>query len=238
MTSTEAARYRGGPADSDVGCPAWPAPSAPGAVPVVVVNATLGTAEPFLELFGEGNSTATIATVNSVNRGSCNGTVVTMLAPLAATSSGTGSDGFALVGHILERLHQAVSPILLAGNVSSDVAGSAGVAMQVARQPWGWQATLTNPQGVVKQPGVDDEVDFSKGGRAVALTLAAGGSANTFHHSSSSLDLGPSLAGAWVQDGGRGSSRTPLHVDDDGRTVHVEIEAGGVRIVGLLIPDY
>ena len=234
-TSMVAAQFRDNPADSDVGCPAWPAPSVPGIVSVVVANATLATAKPFLELFGEGNSSATIATVNSVNRGSCNGTVVTMLAPLAGTSSGTGANGFALVRHILERLHQAVSPVLLNGNLSSDVAGSAGVAMQIARQPWGWQATLTNPQGVVKQPGVDDEVDFSEGGRAVALTLNSAGDSANAHRHISPLDAGPLLEGAWVQDGGRESSRTPLQVDEDGRTVHVDIEAGGVRIVGLVL---
>ena len=97
------------------------------------------------------------------------------------------------------------------------VAGSGGVQLQLARLPWGWLAAVYNNNGVTKQPDAPAVVDAAAG-RAVTLTLAPAAGV---------------LASAWAQDGAR-APRQPLAVAG-GDAVTVEVEAGGLRLVGLVL---
>jgi hypothetical protein len=104
------------------------------------------------------------------------------------------------------------------GNVSADGAGG-GVAALTNRHPWGWAATLVNSHGVVKQPGSAAAVDAAEGRRVeVALRGVPPGA----------------VAGAWVSSGGAGRAAADVRAAADGSAaVEVEVEAGGVRVVGF-----
>ena len=62
-------------------------------------------------------------------------------------------------------------------------------------------------------------LDYSTGGRLVTINVSEGWGR---------------LKAAWAQDGGQVATKMVLPIDQQG-AVHVEIEAGGVRIVELEI---
>jgi hypothetical protein len=197
------------PAPTDVGCPAWAPPGA-GGVPVALTPAALvGAGAPLLELTLADGSAALGATRAPAGAGA----VVVVLAAGAAFSS-TDAGGLGVAAHVLARIAGDTAPAVATSNVTGDVGG--GVQLLLNRLPWGWVATLINNNGVVKQPNAPPTVDASAG-RAVTLSLAAREGV---------------VASAWVADGG--GPRAPLAVGAGG-AVRVEVEAGGLRIVGLVL---
>lgn len=138
-----------------------------------------------------------------------------VLLDYGAASAGAAS-GFGVAAHLLARIANDTAPLRLASNVTTD-GSSGGVQLLTNRLPWGWVATLINNNGVTKQPNSAAMVDASQG-RAVTITLAAREGA---------------IASAWVSDGG--SERVPLTVLPGAATVTVEVEAGGLRVVGLVL---
>jgi hypothetical protein len=175
---------------------------------VATAAATLTTAAPLLVFNLSDGGSAVAATVNAAGAGS----LVLLLAPGAEAAAALG-----ITQHILSRLRDDTAPVALASNVSADANG--GVQLQLARSPWGWTAVLYNNNGITKQPNAPAVVDVTAG-RAVTLTLAPAAGV---------------LASAWAQDGAR-APRQPLAVAAGG-AVTVEVEAGGLRIVGLVLAD-
>jgi len=195
------------PAPADVGCPAWAPPGA-GGVPAALAPAALaGAGAPLFELTLADGSRALGATRAPAGAGA----VVVLLADGAAL---WGAGGLGLAAHLLARVADDTAPAVAATNVTADA--GAGVQVLLNRLPWGWVATVINNNGVVKQPDAAPTVDAGEG-RAVALTLAAREGA---------------VASAWAADGG--GARAPLAVEA-GTTVRFEVEAGGLRVVGLVL---
>ena len=188
----------------------WSA-GAPGGIALVptAAVASLTTAQPLLQFSTAGGGTALAATVNGVGGG---GRLVLLLAPGAQAGGALG-----ITQHLLARLRDDTSPVRLASNVTSDGDGG-GVQSMLARAPWGWLVTLINNRGVTKQPNATAVVDAAQG-RAVTVTLLEAAA-------------GAPLASAFVRDGARAAPAALPVVDG---AVVVEVEPGGLRVVGLVL---
>lgn len=202
--------------DEDVGCPAW-AQSKPGVpngtLPLALVPAELvGAGAPLFTLSLFNGSSVLAATRTPVGEG----TVIVMLASGGAVMSASVEGGFGLAAHFLiDRIGHETAPFTVTSNVTNDLSGG-GTQLLLNRLPWGWIATLINNNGVIKQPNATAITDPSQG-RTVSLALAA---------------REGMIVNAWVANGA--GDRIPLNVIG-GSTVTVEIEAGGIRLVGVVL---
>jgi hypothetical protein len=187
----------------------WLAGAPGGLMFVPTAVAALTTAQPLLIFTTVGGGTALAATVNAAGAGR----LVLLLAPGATAAAALG-----MTQHLLARLRDDTSPVRLASNVTADGDGG-GVQSMLARAPWGWVLTLVNNRGVTKQPNATAVVDAAQG-RAVTVTLVE-------------AVAGAPLASAWVRDGAR-APPSPLPVMSGG-SVGVEVEPGGLRVVGLVL---
>jgi hypothetical protein len=196
------------PAD-DVGCPRWAPTHAP-----IALNLTLAALSGATTLLTLNLTNGTVALGASINTFGL-GAVAIILAPAA---NAWADGGLNLTAHFLDRLFNDTAVFSVQSNVSSDGAGG-GVALLTNRHPWGWAATVVNNNGVVKQPGEAAVVDPAAG-RRVALALRGVPPA--------------ALAAAWVSSGGASKTAAEVGAATDGSAaVVVEVEAGGVIIVGF-----
>jgi len=199
--------------EDSVGCPQW----GKGVTLVNLTRASISAGSKGQALFTlqlvNGTRDVLGASVNSWGKG-----VVSVL--LAPGANAGASSGLNLTAHLLDRLVNDTAVFSVRSNVSSDGTGGK-VATLSNRMPWGWMCTLINSNGVVKQPSTVEVIDPSAG-RHLELTLKV-----------------PSgeIRNAWVSSGGD-SGREPLSVataEDGSAVVFVEVEAGGLRVVGFLL---
>ena len=87
--------------------------------------------------------------------------------------------------------------------------------MQLNRSPWGWLVTVYCNNGVTKNPATPPTIDATQG-RALSVTL---------------LPSAGLATSAWVQDGA--SPRQTLALQNG--TVDIQVEAGGLRIIGFVL---
>ena len=176
--------------------------------PVSVAGAANVTADALLEFTLANGTNVLGATINRVGKG----TLAVLLAPQA---SAAGDAGFGLVRHLLDRLDNETSPVIVRGK---DGEGNGGVQVLLNRLRSGWAVTLINNNGVEKQPASDATIDAAQM-RSVVVALRAG-----------------RVVAARVSDGRSRSHGAGTHVlPVAGNAVSVEVPAGDLRVVYFVV---
>ena len=210
---------------ADVGCPGWPASGK-----MEVYNVTsLSTARPLLQLTTdsqeeaeEEKGTAAVvpgAMINSYG----NGTLVVVL--ISNENSPASGGGFGIARHLIERIKDDTSVVSIA-DCSNQLSSSpmlltsnkdnCRLQLLVNKSPAGWNITLINNNGVVKQTNASEVIDVSEG-RVLRLVLGGGYEARR----------------AWISRGRRDEAPVELEMVNASMTVPFAVPAGEVRLVGF-----
>jgi hypothetical protein len=180
--------------NTTLGCPAWsdlpPSTPIPAAVELAGVEGGLGAgARVVLAAAAGSGSSSPVLLANAAGAG-------VVLVSLTTDEAALGPGGFGLRAHILSRLAQDARPAsilsITASWANASAAGGGGEGGQggaqqpraaapppvpqvhLNRQPSGWNVTLLNNYGIVKQPGSAPTIDASQTIR-VAVVTAGGG---------------------------------------------------------------
>eukprot|EP01116_Phalansterium_solitarium_P022442 TRINITY_DN7415_c0_g1_i1.p1 TRINITY_DN7415_c0_g1~~TRINITY_DN7415_c0_g1_i1.p1 ORF type:complete len:750 (-),score=225.23 TRINITY_DN7415_c0_g1_i1:141-2390(-) len=188
---------------SAIGCPMW----TNGAVSVGTTAVTFDPEQPATTLleFETPDGQAVPAAVLS-SYGS--GRVLLLLADDAVTLA-CGPGGFGVMSHLLDRIENDTWPLVVESNTGEP---NGGVQVLANRNVAGWNVTLINNHGVVKQPGQPPVIDPSQA-RTVTVTLKS--------------NFG-TVADIWSTTDGEVSA-----VPFQGNTFTTVIQPGDVQVLGI-----